>query len=320
MSCSERKAPKKVKIHLPDRKIKDTERTDIQDIPLAYIDSSDMKYIPNVTLMPEFAESRKQRLFAYQNISDRDMLFFDEDGTPKSNVRKYGNRHVYEPENMTEFTPLKFKTAVLIKRNMRYSTAKNYNMKISAVEKDETLSFSEKLISIFGDANRRGIAPANVTVNNGSAMKESLINSSIESSDFIFVESADGIDLSGLDVQSTLNKHTTIWISAESFGDILYDTPSTFTMFSKEGKLNDFYVKTDRKKNPIRIFDTSKRFESYSDGEYEYYFPYEDVLMLRKSEKADIIVTPKEFMDNLADNTKIVYDILLYEFLNAYDY
>jgi hypothetical protein len=310
-----------MKINLPNHKIIDVERMDARDIPVGYIDTTDASYDISFTLSEDFSTNERKQVFAYDVFNDRDILLFDKDNKLLNNVRykREGNTYIYEPAGCTEFQPAYFQAQALIRRRMQYRSDAHYNLKVGVIETNDKFSFASSIIPAFGDANKRGLCPGNITVNSGNKTFQSLLSATTDTADFIFLQSPDGIDTNGLDIDNALRKHVNIWMSVDEFGSMLV-TPKAGMVPTKEGHLCSFYKETDRQKYPPRVFDDNADAEhaKYPRAAYDYSMPYEDVLLLHKKNGGYIIVTPSEFLVNTPSNIKVIYDIMMYVFMNGY--
>ena len=310
----------KIKIRVGTKKIDETEKVDIGDIPIAYIDTSLNDYYATFDLNKNFVNDTKEIVRAYHNIEYPDSLFFDGEDkiiTNNSSIKRVGNKFTYVPQNTTEFTPEQFSCYARIRRTMQYKENKSYNLNVCVADETNDLSVCEKMISIFGDAYKRGICPPNVKINNGSIKIESLIERAISESDFAFIKSEDGINLPhDFSMEKILEYNTTVWLMCDDFVGF-QDTPEGYTPVYKEGRLNTFYNDTARKKISDKIINSAAIPDAYSDFEAE--ILYDDVLLLSKDGSGYIIITPKSFFDNVTENAKIVYDVLMYVFLNSWE-
>ena len=307
-----------MKIYTPKHDIQEADFIKNNDIPLAYIDTKDTTYEANVRLFDGFAADRKTLVRAYQKLSSNRTILFDENSKPvkKTSYRRVGNELLYEPTGAKEFTPETFSCTATIQKQIEYSPTDEYDIIVGAIEKDDGFSLCSKLISVFGDAYKKDVCPHNIKVNSGSMIKESLISAAGNSSDFIFVETEDGKNFSGLDIKTVLNKHINVWISSSQWaGEKKKDLPTTL---KEEGRLNSFYVNTPRKKISKYIFDENYKLDILKDKEYKYSYPYEDIMLIEKENTGFIVVTPNEFLENCRENIKVIYDIMMHIYFRAY--
>lgn len=305
-----------MKIHLPNHKITAVQFVSPQEIPVAYIDTKDIEYKARFSIEEDFAEDSKSIMRPYQVVESENMILFDENENiiKGSKFRKRGNTIFYEPPGAREFSPAMFTCNAFLKRKAIYDSEKLYDIKIGTAERDTKIPLASKLISIFGNAYKKGLCPPNIKVNGGDISRESMINAANNEADFIFVETNNGIDFSGLNINTLLDKNINVWISSSQWGQSPGDPPGVLV---QEGSMNSFYKNTARKKISKYRFTTQERIESLKDN-CTYSFPYEDVMLIEKKDRGFVVVTPSDFIENCGDNVKVIYDVLCYIYFNAY--
>ena len=103
-----------MKIQMPKHEIWETTYANINDIPLAYINVDDTRLSANVQIEEDFLNETSVPVRAYDEIADSDVLFFNSNKEIIKDVqlKRHGNKHVYEPKDMTEFTPMTFECNV----------------------------------------------------------------------------------------------------------------------------------------------------------------------------------------------------------------
>lgn len=305
-----------MKIHLPQHVIKETDRPKGLDIPLSFIDTKDTTYRADFTLELDFARDISRKVKPYEVFDKQETYLFDENNKLKqAKFKRIGHQYYYEPASLLEFTPENFSGQVLIQNNFDYDSSVQYDLVIGAIEKDANTTLSSKLISIFGDAYKRGLCPPNIRVNGGAMQPQSLIGAASLTSDFLFVESDNGVDLPGnLDPKASVDKHVNLWIFTKAF-DILKQ--NDVKVPKKEGYLG-LFNETPRKKISNLVFDESKTDSSYPSDKFKYELLYEDVLLLEKEKGGFIIITPENFLKNITDNAKVIYDVLFYVYSQEY--
>lgn len=313
-----------MKINVSDRKFNIVDKPDFSDISIGYIDNKNTENYVDFIIDEKFAADSSERIMPYQRLSSPSYLFFDENSNIIKNVnlKRLGNTWIYEPNNSTEYTPERFECSAVIKKAMKFTEEKTYNIKVCAGDASYELDLCKNLVNIFGNANKRGLCPSNIIVNNNNTEPESLLEYTVNNSDFIFMESYDGIDLPcDLTVDDIISCNTNLWISAENFDGIV-EAPITDTENNiydpiyLEGRLVNFYTKAKRKAKITKIIKLSNLPEAYDD--YDKEIVYDDVLILSSKEKGSVIITPKEFMDNLSDNSSVLYDVMMYIYLKSY--
>jgi hypothetical protein len=316
-----------MKIYPSLHEIKEVSRVELHDIPLAYVDVNNTEQYINIAKEPIFANHSGDSLIkAYEEFDNPEAyLFNDSDEIIKSQIlKRLGNRYVYEPQNAVEFTPQRFSFDALIKKNMTFKNDAHYNLKIAVHEEGTDLAFSKQLISVFGDAPRRGLCPANVTVNDQNMTPESLINTSFKGNDFIFLKSTDGIHFKDgdttleLDVDALLDLNVNLWISVERFGSVLKSrekntfvikSPALYATAEYSVKEYGFY------------FNDSETHASYPKDKYTYISLFNEhnaALVLEKRNGGFIVVTQNAFFDNLHENVKLLYELMMQVFLQSY--
>lgn len=316
-----------MKIHLSKHSIVEADRVKLNDIPLAYVDTADSKQVISVVKEPVFSGAYGESLLrAYAEFDSPNAYLFDGSGEIMRNLtlKRLGNRYVYEPQNMVEFTPLSFSYSALVKKNMAFKNNAQYNLNVAVYEEGADLAFSKKLIAVFGDAPRRGVCPANISVNNQDMTPESLINASFAGKDFIFIQSADGVHVkqgkstSVLDVNALMDMNVNVWLSVESFNGVM------------ETKVNNVYTLASPRlysasqysiPNYKYHFNTNNEHPSYPKSKYIYSSPFVDgcaALVMEKTNGGYVIITHKSFFDNLHENVRLLYELMMQTFLKGY--
>lgn len=275
-------------------------------------------YEANIKLFEGFEAESKTPVRPYQNLLNNRTIVFDGNLKPVKELlyRRVGGAILYEPRNAKEFTPENFSCTATIQKQVKYDPTEEYDITVGIVEKNNHLELASNLISIFGDAYKRGTCPHNIKINSGSVLRETFIAAAEKSPDFIFVETSDGKNFNGLNVKEMIDRHINIWISSSEWNN---GPPKTRPSYIKEeGYLNSFYLKTERKSLSSYFFDEGDKYNLLKEKEYTYSYPYEDVILIEKKDRGFIIVTPSDFIKNCRKNAKVIYDILTYIYFRAY--
>jgi len=307
-----------VKIKVSDRDIVESKRVEPTDIPLAYIDSQDATFNVDFYLSKDFATDSSEQVYAYQKFDSVPYVFNSEGKKINGKFKRSGNIYSYEPSNATEFQPETFTCDAVIKKAMTYRSSASYDITVGVIDNSYEHDLVNTLISVFGDANKRGICPSNITINKGSIdYTEFLAKAASTKADFMFMRSDNGDEEKTL--KTCFDNHINLWLQVDTFDDMIQELKKDVQYtFKKEGTYGTFYVPSERKSKPKKIFKQSGSHGGYPDDVYEYEFPYEDVLVLHKRNVGYVIITPKEFMDKAIDNVKIIYDVLVTVFLKSY--
>lgn len=318
-----------MRIQMPQHEIKTTQQININEIPLSYINIDDIKLTTEINIDNNFLNESSIPIRAYTEIKDPDILFFSKDKSILKDIelKRYGNTYIYEPKDIVEFTPATFECNVLIKKNMTFKSSQNYNIKVSVIEDNKEITYAPNMIKLFADAYRRGIAPPNITINNQSLKPESLISSTLLDNDFIFARSPDGVNIVNEDdeviqeinIQDLLNNHVNVWLSVDSFGDMLVksnteDFSITYDKFLLFNRKSYPQSSTDK----IYFFNELSTNKDYPISQYSYEFLSNSILVIEKKNCGYLIVTPTFLLNNLEDNACLIYEVLLNIFLRSY--
>lgn len=178
-----------MKIYPSNHIVKEVDRPKFLDIPLSHIEKH---YIPTgikVEIDPKIASSDMKYLAPYQKFESDDFLIFDDKGSLSDTklVLKDGS-YIYQPKESQEFKPEEFSCNVLLRREGELRGDRNYDIKVRVFAETDAKDFAKQLMSIFGDAPYRGVAPSNVFVNGGSTNAEAMITEDGTDCDFLFVQ------------------------------------------------------------------------------------------------------------------------------------
>lgn len=366
-----------MKIYPSLHSIKEVNKVELLDIPLAYIDTSNTEQYISIAKEPIFANGYGESLIkAYEEFDNPEAYLFDSNNEIIKSLilKRIGNKYVYEPQNAVEFTPLRFSFDALIKKNMTFKNNSHYNLRVAVHEESIDLPFSKQLISVFGDAPRRGLCPANISINDLGMTPETLINSSFKDNDFLFAKSSDGIHFKDvttsvstapgastavigtksstvvtgnisvkttidiylvgtnkvvtttvettttreLDIDSLLDANVNVWLSVDTFAGILKQQDSSIFTLNQPVL---YSTKDYEIKNYGHYFDTGLTHSSFPRDKYTYSTPFVEnsaVLIIEKAKGGFLILTHKSFFDNLNDNVKLLYELMMQVFLKSY--
>lgn len=330
-----------MKIYPSGHSVVETESIRPKDIPLSYLTPEEVAV--DIEIAKEPAVSGKavmQPVMPYEEFQNANPVLFDENGTrieSAQHIQRIGSRYYFIPKNAVEFNPATFSFDVTVKKNMPYRSDKHYNLRISCIDQDKWLS--QKLISIFGDARRRGLSPNNVTVNNEDLSITSLANSSIAENDFVFIESKDGVHLfdtgEEIPVDEILGSCTNIWLVVDEFGELLSEGSNSFRFrdsvvyrtqdYVLEGYNKCFIteetVPSEDEEDGVGEEVVLKEHPRYPRSEFDYLRLFSDsvpALIMEKKKCGFVIVTEKSFFDHIVGHAKFVYELLMQIFLQSY--
>lgn len=297
----------------------------ILDIPLAQIDKNIKVSDINFTPSDDFRKNIDKSISPYDTFDSGDYIFFDNNNNI-SNIKLElkNNKYIYNPGNTTEFIPSSFSMNATVKKNIVYNGFQKYNINVTV----DNLDNWPNMISIFGDAYKRGVCPSNIEINGGSTKKSSLASGSIDDTDILFIKSKDGnvySDGTEIPITDLLKKHVNIWLAIEDTSLKIFAqnngsskiTNRFKTLYTGEIQYNSL--------NNYSLLN-GLGFNELSDivkynGNYSVIEPYvEDnpVVILHMDGYGFVVVSDAGFFNNLSDNAKIIYDVMAYVYFNTY--
>lgn len=307
-----------MKIYPSTHKIMETEQLNIEQIPLAYIDTGTDNGEINIWREKEAARANSEKRvwpFAVFNIPDP--MLFDANGYPAEKaLEKQGLQYVYIPKDTIQFRPLYFTADALVKKNLTYQTGRSYNIEIGASA--DTLENVASLMQLFGDAAKRNLCPGNITVNGGSLQTSSLIDKNIQDCDVLFVESADGINImtdgeaTKIDYDSLLADNLIVWVFTDttsmfSAGGGTYSLTNN-VLFKDKTYTTTGYDKVANPTAALTQFQGAKIFNLFTGPS--------PVNIIEKAGKGYVILSQRDLLK--AANGRLVYEILMAVYLKAY--
>ena len=318
-----------MKVYPDNHIIQAKEKTTVRDIPLAYIENKKISSDLRIDYNPDFIKPTVVKpVNIYQKFYDPDTYFFDKNRKKVAvDLKRVGHEYLYSPK-VTEFTPESFSWKAILKRNGRYESSTPYNIRIGVVE-NSILSdnFLYDLNSIFSDASKRDLCPGNITVNGNSEDPNSLINQNYKNCDFLFVGSSTGTGSikSGnntISINDILDSNCNIWMAVNSFAPILKTTSSETKDTTCALVSSLLYNQTQYTiKSYPYYFDMDTVHEAYPLDDFQYINLFNGIcpiLLLKKEHSGFIILSEKDFFIYIKDNAKLIYEIMMYVYLNSY--
>lgn len=310
-----------MKIYPSYHRIEQSDRVQPKDIPISYIATDKVETDVRITKFKESTRAVEETpVLPYEPFKSRDAYLFDSlgkkiDASPM--LQRIGELYYFTPKNAVEFEPKEISFSLTYKRDITFVNDKEYNFRIGCI--DGVSNLSARLISIFGDAPRRGMAPLNISVNNQDMAKESLTNMSFEEADFLFIESRDGTkygdDITSIDYKKLLSNHVNLWISIESLGEAVYENIGPFEKGGGAVYENTQYDLPGYGK----AFDLMKVPEFLSDYEPQYWFAGESpILVLESPMEGFIIFSEKKLLESPGEHHKFIYEMISSVLLMGY--
>lgn len=307
--------------------IKEKEHLAENDIPLAYITSEHKEYEVKIALENQANEPYTKRpLTPFEEFDRPDPIIFDNNANEIKmidHLKRVNNKWQFTPKDMVEFLPEEFSFHVVFKRNQPYNAQHTYNLKVGVVDEDGQLS--KTLINVFGDSARRLVSPMNVLVNNGDTNVESLSNSSVDENDFVFIESRDGVHYfsdtnSVIDFDAYLENHTNVWLSVDSFEDVITkrdDEGMQYSLTDQEVYKTLSYLIPEYNYH----FDENEEHSAFPSNDFpviDYFAEFVPILIYHKPNKGYVIVSQKEFLNHAFVNNQLLFEILLRIYNQSY--
>lgn len=328
-----------MKINLPKHDIIGRTRADLnhsnnldyvglKEISLAYINTEEIIYEPHVKIMDGFSNSSQHLVRPYDEFTDVDTYFFDQNNKKANpHMKRVGDIYYYEPISQTEYTPLTFQVYLKFRKQEEFWNNKQYNLLVSAIETNEDKSFINNLISIFADKYEKGFCPANIRINNGNKTAESLTEQSWQTADFVFIQSNDGRhfgDLEGeeneISLSAILDNYTCAWLFVKDydshFKTVLADGPLSTLHMENASVFNKSTYNVSR--SSITIFDQDTFQGEGQDATITYFYMNEAIQVQHYHNKGFIIISPDWLLDNLAETGQMIYETMMYCYLQRY--
>lgn len=299
------------------------------DIQLAYIDANNIeKEYRVLNINHKSSMERQESVYPYEEFDRPDPYLFDKNKnliSVSSDMIRTDNGYAFFPAEAVEFFPELFDFRVSVKRHFVYESNRNVDIKVGVIEKGKV--YQESLIKIFGDAYRKNLITSNFKVNGGDLKMESLINSSIEENDIVFIETNDMKHYwdsdKFIDLDEFLKDHTNVWLCLGDSNHVLgvaesyYEFSDDFTLIGntvyKEDRFKD--VKLDWCINENEIKSAFPDYELV-ENVYQYDTP---VAILHKKDKGFVFVSHKSAVLNAEKNYKLIYEMLNYVYTQGYD-
>lgn len=294
------------------------------NIPLAYIELDYSKYKIDKLFKDIVNKDIKNEVLVNQEFSSPDIKLFNKFGEAVNMdnlLTRVGNKYYYRPKDMIAFEPQKFDYTVTVKSNIDYKIANKYNLNIACIDDPDSLDLSKRIAIGFSNPSARNLVPPNITINNNRIDAYAFTDMSINDCDVLFIESPDGIHYDDslnpikIDKQQFLDNNTTLWIASDFDSNYPYEnnsTPESYVIKSSilkskiEVLSNTYFVPSELKYNPNIIYHNI--FEGNRCP----------ILIVEHIGKGYEIISHTDFLTNIQDNIDVIYEVIMYCYLNAY--
>lgn len=295
------------------------------NIPLAYIELDYSKYKIDKVMKDIANTDIKTEVLVNQEFSSPSIkLFnkFNEAVNMDNLLTRVGDKYYYRPKDMISFEPQRFNYTATIKTNITYKIANRYNINVACVDDIDSLDLSKRIAAGFSNPSAREIVPPNISINNNRLDAYTFTDMSITDCDVLFIESPDGIHYDDsqnptvIDKLLFLNNNTAIWIASDYDRNYPYENTSSF---------NEYTIKT-----PILNSKTTMLSDVYFDINAMPYNPnviYHNIfngnkapiLIVEHIGKGYEIISHSNILNNIEDNIKVMYEIIMFCYLNRYE-
>lgn len=294
------------------------------NVPLAYIELDYSKYKIDKVMEDIANTDVKTEVLVNQEFSSPSVkLFnkFNEAVNMDSLLTRVGDKYYYRPKDMISFEPQKFNYTATIKTNIAYKIANRYNINIACVDDVDSLDLSKRIAAGFSNPSSREIVPPNISINNNRLDAYTFTDMSITDCDVLFIESPDGIHYDDsqkpteIDKILFLNNNTAIWIASDYDRNYPYENTSSFNEYSvktpllnsKTTMLSDVYFNINAMPyNPNVIY------HNIFNGDKA------PILIVEHIGKGYEIISHSSILNNIEDNIKVMYEVIMYCYLNRY--
>lgn len=294
------------------------------NVPLAYIELDYSKYKIDKVMEDIANTDVKTEVLVNQEFSSPSVkLFnkFNEAVNMDNLLTRVGDKYYYRPKDMISFEPQKFNYTATIKTNIAYKIANRYNINIACVDDVDSLDLSKRIAAGFSNPSSREIVPPNISINNNRLDAYTFTDMSITDCDVLFIESPDGIHYDDsqkpteIDKILFLNNNTAIWIASDYDRNYPYENTSSFNEYSvktpllnsKTTMLSDVYFNINAMPyNPNVIY------HNIFNGDKA------PILIVEHIGKGYEIISHSSILNNIEDNIKVMYEVIMYCYLNRY--
>lgn len=302
----------------------------LKEMPIAYINVSDLVKRPVVSIQDNFAVSRRTEIRPYDSFNEPDIYLFNNNNElVQKTMKRVGDTYYYEPSDQVEFTPLNFEVYLEMQKQQQYYNDQIYDITVSAIDTTNDLSFVETLMAIFGDSYRKDICPSNIKFNGGSTNYMTLLENRYYNVDFVFIKSHDGfhygnstLAVDEIDIQGMLNSHVNVWLFCDNYGGRYhYSTNNVTENILLNMNSNILYSNKviSVPRNQALLLDQDIGFAETQDPyEYSYEYLNEAVLIVEKKNKGFLVISPSWFLEDIMSVAPVIYEGIIKCYLSRY--
>lgn len=295
----------------------------VTTIPLAQIEKNIKPTGVVFTPAENFRKNTSVVVNPHDTFTNATDLFFDvNNNIVDVDLHYVNNAYIYEPDDTVEFIPSEFSMYTVIKKNMVYDVLKQYNINVTV----DSLENWPDLISIFGTANERGLCPPNIKINSGSLSESSLASGSYEDTDILFIKTPNGktyTDNTDIPLIDILKQHACIWLAIDDYNETLFSQSYSSTATNTYRSVYNENITFNPKDSYIinsNIEHTKLEEIVYPGTRYsvEEIYDTNPIIFLHVYGYGYIIISHSGLFNNLADNSRLIYDAMMYAYMNTY--
>lgn len=329
-----------MKIYPSKHRIKQIAESNIDKditIPLAYLNNEHISYSITKQVHDDFSNTTKIPVLPNTELENEDALLFDNYGNPIESstiINRVEDRYFYYPNNMIEFTPLKFSYNVIAKRKLTYSISNKFNLNVKCIDDKNKLDFVNTLSKILMVPSDKKYLPNNIIINDNSTNINSLTDIDYENTDFIFIKTPDGLQYdfnvppeyfdpdddiiasgNAIPYETFLNENINTWIICDDHYKYPISNGAGFKVSlkspvisaEKTATIKDYYNITDYAFKTLKIHNI---FEN----------DICPVLIVENENKGYTIYSSSELFNNdtIESYKHIIYEVLMYVYCNSY--
>ena len=334
-----------MKINLPAHTAVETDNLKIKDIPLGYLNAEFNDYHLNTVIEKDFLSTKNYKLQPYDEFDESEICVFDENGNSAAiNLKRNGNVYNFLPDDFEEFTPQRFYCALNVKHDITFTNDRTFDLSVRVDSYGIYENLSTRLLSIFGDAYKRGTCPANIMINGGSMTTDSMFYDIYEGDnvDFVFIESDDGTmyldhskpegDFEGtveievnneseriIDLtQLTAVENKNVWLIVNSFEDLLYASTNYSDQIVVDNPVTVNKIDFETPGMVPRFFTDKTLSDTFFD--YTQHYISDAILVLSYPNRGSVIVSHADLFSsaNIQAASSLIYETLIYVYTHSY--
>lgn len=317
-----------MKIYPSTHKIKSVTDSHVDldlNIPLAYIELDYSKYAIEKKVKDISNKEVKQEVVYNQSFDSADVkLFnkFNEEVNIDNLLTRVGDKYYYRPKEAIMYKPQTFNYEATIKKSLSYKISNEYKINVACVDDPDSLDLSDRLSIGFSNPSARDIVPPNIIINDNRIDSKAFTDMSLDECDFLFIESFEGLyyddvmdDKTEINKDMFLNKNTSIWITADYNRRYPHESSDSVKQYVINKSLlnNSLTVNSSYSFNMGTLpYNPSVKYHNIFKGDKA------PIVIIEHLGRGFEIVSHSDVLKNIGDNIQLIYEVLMYCYLNGY--